>query len=89
MTESARVPPEALDEADLVRELEQLHRTRHEAFLHAAADALVAHTRRTVELEDEHLRRHPDRDIDPYRTRAGARAREAARDAGPPGYPET
>ena len=64
-----------LDEDDLMRELEQLHRTRHDTFLHGGADALVRHTSRTVELEDEYLRRHPEREVDPNRLRSGARAR--------------
>jgi len=64
---------EDLDEADLVRELAHLHATRHEAFLHAAPDALREHTTRTTQLEREYLRRHPERDVDPARTRAGAR----------------
>ena len=67
------VPPEDLEEPDLVRELEHLHRTRHETFLHGSADALRAHINRTAELEQEYLRRHPERDVDPARTRAGAR----------------
>ncbi len=63
-----------LDEPDLLRELQHLHRTRHETFLHAGADALVTHTQRTAELEDEYLRRHPERDVDPKRLRPGSRA---------------
>jgi hypothetical protein len=64
-----------LTESDLVRELQQLHQTRHETFLHGSADALQEHTQRTDELEREYLRRHPERDVDPARTRAGARDR--------------
>jgi len=63
-----------LTEPDLLRELESLHRTRHETFLHGSADALVHHTERSTELEDEYLRRHPERDIDPQRLRPGPRA---------------
>ncbi len=70
------VPAEHLDEADLMRELAHLHETRHLAFLHASNDALRTATVRTQELEREYLRRHPERDIDPDRTRDGARARE-------------
>ena len=62
-----------LAEPDLIRELEQLHRTRHETFLHASAQALHEHSARTDDLEHEYLRRHPDREVDPARTRAGAR----------------
>jgi hypothetical protein len=69
------LPASALTEDDLLRELDSLHRTRHDTFLHASTEALVTHTERTMELEDEYLRRHPERQIDPHRLRAGARAR--------------
>jgi uncharacterized protein DUF6158 len=69
------VPAGELAEADLLRELAHIHQTRHETFLHGSGDALTVHTRRTAELEDEYLRRHPEREIDPTRLRAGARER--------------
>jgi hypothetical protein len=62
-----------LDDETLLRELDSLHRTRHETFLHASSQALQRHSERTTELELEYLRRHPERDIDPDRLRAGAR----------------
>ncbi len=62
-----------LSEEALARELRHLHETRHETFLHGAADALNEHNERTRELEQEYLRRHPEREVDPRRTRAGAR----------------
>jgi hypothetical protein len=58
-----------LAEDDLLRELEQLHRTRHEAFLHAPTQALQRHSERMAELELEYLRRHPARDVDAGRLR--------------------
>ncbi|MDT7594080.1 MAG: hypothetical protein QOF38_1153 [Pseudonocardiales bacterium] len=64
---------EDLAETDLIRELEHLHRTRHETFLHGAPHALREHSNRTRELEGEYLRRHPEREVDPARTRSGAR----------------
>jgi len=64
-----------LSEDDLLRELEQLHRTRHETFLHAPTQALQHHSERTAELELEYLRRHPEREIDPSRLRAQSRER--------------
>ncbi len=67
------VPPEDLAEPDLLRELEHLHATRHETFLHGAHDALREHTTRTEQLEAEYLRRHPEREVDPARTRSGRR----------------
>ncbi|MDR7302929.1 DUF6158 family protein [Haloactinomyces albus] len=66
-----------LSEEALVRELTHLHHTRNETFLHGAPDALREHTDRTFELEQEYLRRHPERDVDPRRTRAGARGAKA------------
>ena len=72
------VSPEDLAETDLIRELEHLHRTRHDTFLHGAPDALREHTSRSAELEQEYLRRHPERDVDPARTRAGARGSDAS-----------
>jgi hypothetical protein len=61
--EEEGVPPDLLSEDDLVRELGQLHRTRHETFLHAPTPALQHHSERTVALELEYLRRHPERDV--------------------------
>jgi hypothetical protein len=66
-TEDAGVPPTALSEKDLMRELASLHRTRHETFLHAPTTALEHHSERTKELELEYLRRHPEREIDESR----------------------
>jgi hypothetical protein len=67
------VSPQDLAEADLIRELAHLHRTRHDTFLHGSPDALREHSIRGAELEREYLRRHPERDVDPARTRTGAR----------------
>lgn len=69
------VPPVELDERQLLRELEAIHRTRHETLLHASVEALRHHSSRMAALEGEYLRRHPDRVPSPGRTRAGARAR--------------
>lgn len=67
------VPGNQLAEQNLLRELARLHSTRHDTFLHGAPDALREHTAREFELEQEYLRRHPDREVDPRRTREGAR----------------
>lgn len=67
--------PEDLDDEALLQELASLHGTRHTTLRHGAPDALVAHTRRTTELEDEYLRRFPEREVDARRTREGARER--------------
>lgn len=73
MSTSTGIPGTELSEELLLRELRHLHGTRHETFLHGSPDALREHTARTFELEQEYLRRHPDRDVDPRRTRDGAR----------------
>ncbi|MFE3323670.1 DUF6158 family protein [Streptomyces sp. NPDC059176] len=70
------VPPERLAEATLIKELEAVHRTRHDTLLYGSDDALTTHTLRMTELEREYVRRHPERAPLPGRTRAGARARE-------------
>ncbi|MEU9714412.1 DUF6158 family protein [Streptomyces sp. NPDC047976] len=64
-----------LEDGRLLRELETIHRTRHETLLHGSDDALATHTQRLKELEDEYVRRHPDRARTAGRTRSGARAR--------------
>ncbi|MFE2725376.1 DUF6158 family protein [Kitasatospora sp. NPDC059327] len=72
------ISPHALGNDTLLRELEQLHRTRHETFLYGSDDALKRHTLRTGQLEAEYLHRFPNRLVTAGRTRAGARARETA-----------
>jgi hypothetical protein len=65
------IPARSLDDNDLLRELASLHDTLR----HGSDDALQRHNERTAELEKEYLRRYPDREVDPERLRAGARAR--------------
>lgn len=67
-----------LEEGRLMKELEAIHRTRHETLLHGSEEALVTHTQRMGELEREYVRRHPERAQTPGRTRSGARARTGA-----------
>ncbi|MCX4821215.1 DUF6158 family protein [Streptomyces sp. NBC_01142] len=69
------VGPADLDEQQLLRELETIHRTRHDTLLHGSQNALIAHSKRMTELEAEYLKRHPDRRAASGRTREGARAR--------------
>lgn len=73
--EGQGVPPATLSDADLSRELEHLHETRDETFRHGSPQALAHHDDRTARLEDEYLRRFPDREVDPARLRSGARER--------------
>ncbi|MDP9395707.1 MAG: DUF6158 family protein [Actinomycetota bacterium] len=75
-TESGGKNPAELTDEDLFRELANLHRMRHETFLHGSDDALSAHTRRMLALEEEYTRRNPGRQVDPERTREGARERD-------------
>ncbi|MFI1393553.1 DUF6158 family protein [Streptomyces sp. NPDC020681] len=74
-SEHRGIAPNRLGEAELLRELENIHRSRHDTLLHGSASALAAHTTRMAELEEEYLRRHPERRASAGRTRAGARAR--------------
>jgi hypothetical protein len=67
------IDPQQLDEDSLLEELERVHDTRNATFRHGSDDALETHDRRTRELETEYLRRHPQREVDPARTRSGAR----------------
>lgn len=63
------VPGDELTDQDLLRELAQLHQTRHGTFRHGSDDALATHTERTAELESEYLTRFPQREVDPERLR--------------------
>jgi hypothetical protein len=67
------IPPTALTDEALERELKHLHETRNDTFLHGSEDALAFHTARTGDLEEEYLLRNPDRVIDARRTRHGSR----------------
>lgn len=69
------IDPVRLSDAQLLKELEAIHRTRHDTLLHGSTFALATHNVRMAELEGEYLRRHPRRPVSPGRTRQGARAR--------------
>ena len=58
-----------LSDDDLLRELYQVQRTRHETMRHGSDSALDTHTERMAELEAEYLRRFPDREIEQSRLR--------------------
>jgi len=70
------VDPRNLSDSVLLKELETVHRTRHDTFLYGAPDALAVHNSRMAQLEGEYLRRNPHRSVASGRTRAGARARD-------------
>lgn len=75
VTTMTGVDPGVLDDQQLMRELETIHRTRHDTLLHGSNDALRTHNVRMAELEGEYLRRNPRRPVTPGRTRTGARER--------------
>lgn len=74
------IPARDLGDGDLERELRHLWRTREDAILNGAANAIRAHTDRMLELEHEYIARFP-RKTKPSagRTRRGARARSGQR----------
>lgn len=63
------IEPRGLSDDELLRELYQVHRTRHATFRHGSDDALAQHDRRTAELEREYVRRFPEREVDERRLR--------------------
>ncbi|MCX2926861.1 DUF6158 family protein [Streptomyces sp. NEAU-W12] len=72
------VEPNRLDDQQLMKELETIHRTRHDTLLYASNGALRAHNERMAQLEGEYLRRNPRRRVAAARTREGARERTGA-----------
>lgn len=77
------VDPSRLDDQQLMKELETIHRTRHDTLLYGSNDALRAHNGRMAELEGEFLRRNPQRPVAAGRTREGARERGGGESATP------
>lgn len=61
MAEEHGVPARNLTDAELERQGVQAHATRHWVFLHGTAEQFRTHTHRMLELEQEYLRRHPQR----------------------------
>lgn len=58
---SAGRPARELDDAELESQGTQAHATRNWVFLHGTAEQFERHTLRMLELEQEYLRRHPQR----------------------------
>jgi hypothetical protein len=69
MRENLGIDPSDLSDEELLRELNSLHETRNDTLRHGAEAALDNHTRRSVELESEYVRRFPGREVDPARLR--------------------
>jgi hypothetical protein len=61
MTDRPGVPARDLDDEDLERQGVHAHAMRHWVFLHGTAEQFRTHTERMLELEQEYLRRHPQR----------------------------
>ena len=61
MTERPGVPARDLSDEELERQGVQVHAMRHWVFLHGTAEQFRTHTERMLELEQEYLRRHPQR----------------------------
>jgi hypothetical protein len=70
-TDELGIDPAEFTDDDLMRELRSLHRTRLDTLRHGSEAALDHHLRRTADLETEYLTRHPGREVDPNRLRAG------------------
>jgi hypothetical protein len=58
-TDRVGIPGSELADADLQRELGELHRTRNDTLRHGSDNALANHNERLAELEEEYLRRFP------------------------------
>ena len=77
------VDPSRLDDQQLMKELETIHRTRHDTLLYGSNEALRTHNDRMAVLEGEYLRRNPRRLVSASRTREGARERRPGDSVGP------
>jgi hypothetical protein len=61
MTERPGIPARELSDEELERQGVHAHTMRHWVFLHGTAEQFRTHTERMLELEQEYLRRHPQR----------------------------
>jgi hypothetical protein len=61
MTERPGIPAGELTDEELERQGVHAHAMRHWVFLHGTAEQFRTHTERMLELEQEYLRRHPQR----------------------------
>lgn len=80
MSDEQGVPARELSDAELERQGVQAHATRHWVFLHGTAEQFSTHTQRMLELEQEYLRRHPQRTWQGSGGADGAQAAALARD---------
>ena len=61
MTDRPGIPARDLSDEELERQGVHAHAMRHWVFLHGTAEQFRTHTERMLELEQEYLRRHPQR----------------------------
>src|ERR1700709_1084788 len=61
MSDGQGIPARELDDEELERQGVHAHAMRHWVFLHGTAEQFRTHTERMLELEQEYLRRHPQR----------------------------
>jgi hypothetical protein len=61
MTDRPGIPARELSDEELERQGVHAHAMRHWVFLHGTAEQFRTHTERMLELEQEYLRRHPQR----------------------------
>ena len=61
MTDRPGIPARELSDEELERQGVHAHAMRHLVFLHGTAEQFRTHTERMLELEQEYLRRHPQR----------------------------
>ena len=61
MSDGHGIPARELDDEELERQGVHAHAMRHWVFLHGTAEQFRTHTERMLELEQEYLRRHPQR----------------------------
>lgn len=81
MVEEHGVPARELTDDELERQGVHAHATRHWVFLHGTADQFRTHTQRMLELEQEYLRRHPQRTWQGSPGASGPAVTAIARDA--------
>jgi hypothetical protein len=61
MSDRQGIPARELSDEELERQGVHAHAMRHWVFLHGTAEQFQTHTERMLELEQEYLRRHPQR----------------------------
>ena len=77
MTERPGIPARELSDEELERQGVHAHAMRHWVFLHGTAEQFHTHTERMLELEQEYLRRHPQRTWQGTDGEAGTLSRDA------------